>query len=129
MKQASLGLGHDDQVADHRQRQRLPLEAVRQDLPGAGDQAFVYQALLPADQRQGRALHPDLPARLGLRPDLGQQRRTHSMAFCLLSVLQRPSATLSARLPPSSLPPARGKRVETQQLDSTAQHFRNWIYK
>lgn len=56
-------------------RQCVPIQAVRQDLPGVGHQAHVHQAVPAANQRQGRTVHPDLPARMGLRPHLEQQRR------------------------------------------------------
>ena len=53
-------------------RQRLLLQILRlpQGLPRARPQAHPHQALHAQDQRQGRALHPDRLARMGLCPRL-----------------------------------------------------------
>ena len=42
-----------------------------------GDQASAHAAVPAAHQRQGRALHPDVDRRLGLRRRLPHQRRTY----------------------------------------------------
>ncbi len=56
--------------ADDRQRLRLRLGGPRDRLPGAGAKAHSHPPLPPADQRQGRALHPHDARRLGLRRHL-----------------------------------------------------------
>ena len=53
-----------------RQRQRLPLGRARTRLPPARHPPPPHPPLPPADQRQGRALHPHPPRGLGLRRDL-----------------------------------------------------------
>jgi hypothetical protein len=44
------------------------------DVPSPGNQAPVHQAIPTSHQRQGRAVHTDVPARMGLRPHLGRHR-------------------------------------------------------
>ena len=59
--------------ADHRQRLALPLHRPRARLPRARHPPPPHPAPPPADQRQGRALHPHHARRLGLRRDLRHQ--------------------------------------------------------
>ena len=53
----------------------------------------AHPALPPADERQGRALHPDPAERVGLRPPLPLQRRTPARAPALALPLQCSPAT------------------------------------
>ena len=89
--------GRQDQAALDRQRLGLPLQALQQDLPGTRHQAHLHPALHTADQRQGRALHPDLPARVGLRSPVEQQPRAHLLAAGVPRLLQQPPPTLRSR--------------------------------
>jgi hypothetical protein len=50
-----------------RQRLKLPIPSLRQGAAAAQNQASAHQALHAQNQRQGRALRPDQPARMGLR--------------------------------------------------------------
>ena len=68
---------HHGRAADHRQRLGLPLHRSRHRLPSDGHPPPAHPALPPADQRQGRALHPHPARRLGLRRALPHQHRTH----------------------------------------------------
>ena len=56
------GRAHHD-----RQRLKLPLPSLRQGPAPAQDQASANQTLHAQNQRKGRALRPDQPARMGLR--------------------------------------------------------------
>ncbi len=51
-------------------RRLLPLQGLPQSLQERRPEAHLHQALHATDQRQGRALHPDRLARMGLRPSL-----------------------------------------------------------
>jgi hypothetical protein len=55
----------------------LHLSAARDRLSAPARQASPHSSLPPTDQRQGRAVHPHAPWRMGLRRDLPQQRRAH----------------------------------------------------
>jgi hypothetical protein len=55
----------------------LPLDRPCHRLPRARDRSPAHPAAAPADQRQGRALHPHDARRLGLRRDLRLKPRTH----------------------------------------------------
>ena len=57
---------------DDRQRLMLSLQSLPRGLPRSRPQAHPDQALHPEDQRQGRALHPDRLARMGLCPSLSE---------------------------------------------------------
>ena len=63
---------------DDRQRQRLPLHRARDRLSRAWDPPPAHEALRPAHERQGRALHQDARRRLGLRRDLRLEHRVDS---------------------------------------------------
>ena len=52
---------------DHRQRLVLREPRVQRGLPGARHRPSLLAALSPADQRQGRTLHPDDASRVGVR--------------------------------------------------------------
>jgi transposase len=52
------------------QRLKLPIPSLRQGAAPAQNQASAHQALHAQNQRQGRALRPDQPARMGLRQGL-----------------------------------------------------------
>ena len=54
---------------------------------------WAHPALPPADERQGRALHPDPAERVGLRPPLPLQRRAAARAPALALPLQCSPAT------------------------------------
>ena len=69
----------------------------------AGYQAHLYAPLHAADQRQGRTLHPDLPARVGLRPALAHQRGAHFLVARLSRLLQQPPRSFGARLQASRI--------------------------
>lgn len=80
----------------------LPLARVRSCLPGAGHQAQLYTALPSANQRQGRAIHSDLLAGVGLCTH--QQRTSDRMAQGLPHLLQRPAPAFRAWLQAPSIP-------------------------
>jgi transposase len=61
----------------HRQRLRLRLRPARTRLSQARHPPPTHSSLPPADERQGRALHPHPPRRLGLRRHLRLEQRTH----------------------------------------------------
>jgi transposase len=91
-------LGREDQAPADRQRAGVSIPLVRSNLPGYGDQAYVHTAIPAPNKRQSRALHPDLPQGMGLRPDVAEQRRAHRLAARLPGLLQRPPTTLGPRL-------------------------------
>lgn len=62
------------------QRRRLPLHDPRCRLPHPRDPPPPHPRLPTPDQRQGRAVHPHSPERLGLRRDLPLKHRTHRRA-------------------------------------------------
>ncbi|HEX6113377.1 MAG TPA: IS481 family transposase, partial [Geminicoccaceae bacterium] len=64
-----------------------------------------HAALLPAHQRQGRALHPGRTARMALRPALGQLRRTRQRhaGLAVLYHHHRPHAGIHASTPAARL--------------------------
>src|SRR3982750_5044723 len=87
-------------------------------LPRSRSQAHPDQALYAQDKRQGRALYPDRPARMGLRsglPHLGSPRRRVAdlAAPIQLASAAQQSKSKSAHQPPRS---DRGQPVEAPQL-------------
>src|SRR5712672_1703788 len=74
----------------HRQRLLLSLPPLPHRLPPTRHPAPLHPPLHAAHQRQGRTLHPNRPARVGLRSPLPQLRRTRSAAFPLDRALQLP---------------------------------------
>src|SRR5437899_8240654 len=67
-----------DSACHDRQRLLLQIEGLRQGLPRSRPQACQDKTLYAEDQWQGRALHPDGAARMGLRhclPDIKSPRR------------------------------------------------------
>src|SRR5438128_1110165 len=88
---------------DDRQRLRLSLPRLRGALCPARDAPSAHSPLHAADQWQGRALHPDTLARVGVFPAL---RHLGSPPPCTRSVaplLQPAPTTLRAMRPPSHL--------------------------
>ena len=67
------------------------------------DEAITYQALHPAHQWQGRALHPELPARVGLCPPFPELGRTHRRHARLDLPLQHPQASRRSPRPATHL--------------------------
>jgi transposase len=65
-----------DRATHHRQRLCVPVHDPRDLVPHAGDPPPPHPALPATDQRQGRALHPNPPRRLGLRRHLPIKRST-----------------------------------------------------
>src|SRR5207302_10691248 len=74
----------------HRQRLLLSLPPLPHRLPPTRHPAPLHPPLHSTHQRQGRTLHPNRPARVGLRSPLPQLRRTRSAAFPLDRALQLP---------------------------------------
>jgi hypothetical protein len=74
----------------HRQQLLLSLPPVPRRLPSARHPAPLHPSLHAAHQRQGRTLHSNRPARVGLRSPLPQLGRTRSAAFALARALQSP---------------------------------------
>ena len=79
-----------------RQRLLLQIEGLRQGLPRSRPQAHQHQALYAQDQRQGRALHPDRAARMGLCHRLSDFRSPRRRVAGLAAPIQLAS---SARQP------------------------------
>src|SRR5712664_2767373 len=67
---------HHHSPTAHRQRLLLSLPPLPHCLPPTRHPAPLYPSLHAAHQRQGRTLHPNRPARVGLRSPLPQLRRT-----------------------------------------------------
>jgi hypothetical protein len=57
-----------------------------------------------AHQWQGRAVHPDLPARAGLRPDLCKQPRVPGLPACLTDDSARKPHSALGYKPPACRP-------------------------
>jgi transposase len=66
--------GREDRARDDRQRILLSLQSLRQSLQAAQPQTHLHETLHAKNQRKGRALHPDQPARMGLRSCLQHLR-------------------------------------------------------
>jgi transposase len=92
---ASLGIKVE---RDDRQRLLLQIHRLPQSLQAPRPQAHPHQALYPEDQRQGRALHPDQPARMGLCPRLQHLKRTSRRTAEMASQLQLAPAAWQYRL-------------------------------
>jgi hypothetical protein len=71
---AGYGITTERLITDHGSPYRY--EHPRDRLPRARDPPPAIPPLPPPDQRQGRAVHPHPPRRLGLRRDLPRQQRT-----------------------------------------------------
>ncbi len=63
----------------------------------------AHQARPAAHERQGRALHPDAPQRVGLRPHLRQLGRTHRRPPALPRALQLQTTTRLPRQKPPAI--------------------------
>ena len=85
----------------HRQRLQLPLPPVSPGLPEDAHQAPPHPALYPQNQRQGRALHPDRPARMGLRKTLAdsEQSDAHLQPWTDYYNRERPHGSLNYKPP------------------------------
>src|SRR5208282_674384 len=96
----------------------LSIQSVREDLQDAWPQAYPHQTLHAQDQRQGRALHPDQPARMGLRPRLQHLRRARRRTAKMAPSLQLASASWQYRRQATHQPPRtdREQPVEAPQL-------------
>src|SRR3954470_17489709 len=110
-----------DYPCDDRQWLLLSLQGVLLRLPRSRSQAHPDQALYAQDKRQGRALYPDRPARMGLRsglPHLGSPRRCVAdlAAPIQLAPAAQQSKIKSAHQPPRSY---RGQPVEAPHLFRT----------
>ena len=88
--------GHRGRTSDERQRSLLSLHGPCHGPQGARPTASLYPALPAADQRQGRALHPDADQPLGLWGDLRQLCGAHRRPTWLAHPLQLQEKT---RLP------------------------------
>ena len=107
--------GEEDQAAAGRQRPRLPLQALQQDLPSPRHQAHLHPALHATNKWQGRALHPNPFARVGLRAPVAQQQGKNVLATRVPRPLQLPP-TLGYWLQASCLQTWREQPVDHQQL-------------
>jgi transposase len=67
----------DRRTRAHRQRLALHRHAARRCLPHPEDPPPAHPPAAPADQRQGRTLHPHHARRVGLRRHLRLKHRTH----------------------------------------------------
>ena len=89
---------------DDRQRPRLPLARLAGALRAARPAPPPHPTLHPAHQRQGRALHPDLPEKLGLRLRLPVERTPLARPLGLAQVVQQTPTPRLARRPPAHQP-------------------------
>ena len=89
------GAGCQGSTGDDRQRLGLQIQALCQTAAKTEDQAPAKPALHAQNQWQGRALHPDLAARVGLRLSLSHFRASRLGAGTLDASLQLPSPSLS----------------------------------
>ena len=81
---------HHHSPTAHRQRLLLSLPPLSRRLPPTRHPAPLYPSLHAAHQRQGRTLHPNRPARVGLRSPLLQLGGTRSAPLALARALQFP---------------------------------------
>src|SRR4051812_37215098 len=107
-----------DYPCDDRQWLLLSLQGLPLRLPRSRPQAHPDQALYAQDKRQSRALHPDRPARMGLRSGLSNLGPPRCCVADLATPIQlAPAAqqpkSKSAHQPPRSY---RGQPVEAPQL-------------
>ena len=92
--------GHPRRARAHRQREVLRLEALPRPLRGALGASELHSTLHPAHQRQGGALHPDLPAALGLPATVPDLSPAHRSTPALDPVLQSSTTPSLARMRP-----------------------------
>ena len=97
--------GRENRACHDRQWFLLSIQSLREGLQNARPQAHPHQALHAQDQRQGRALHPDEPARMGLRPRLQHLRRAHRRTAQMAPPLQLASASWQYRRQDTHQPP------------------------
>ena len=74
-----------------RQRLGVPIQRVCSRLRSTRHQPQVHAALPPADQRQGRAIHPVSASRMGLRLDVSELGSSSQSSCQLAAPLQLPS--------------------------------------
>lgn len=74
--EAAVAYRYPHRARDDGQRLVLPIKDVPVSLPTARPSANLHQALHAEDQRQGRALHPNRAARMGLCSRLSELRST-----------------------------------------------------
>lgn len=89
---------HQGRAGHDRQRILLQILCFPQSLQAPRPQAYPHQALHAEDQRQGRALYPDQPARMGLCPRLQHFKRTSCRVAEMASPLQLAPAAWQYRL-------------------------------
>lgn len=101
-------VGHTGPRRDDRQRDGLHQPRCAGDARRARDPAPAHQALPPADERQGGALHPDRVPPLGLQEALPQLPPPQRGAAGLPRLLQRrtPAPVARPRPPAAPLPHA-----------------------
>ena len=103
---ASLGVTVERVMTDNGSAYRS--HAFRASLPGRPREAQAHQALHATDQRQGRALHSDQLARMGLSASLPHLRRAHRRHAPLAPWLQPTPTPFSPWRQASLHPPAQG---------------------
>jgi len=93
-----------DRAGAHRQRQGLPLPCLAASKRAARNRAPLHAHLPAAHQREGRALHPDAPDRMGLRALLPLQRGSCPRAPRLPALVQQtPTAQLARQSNPTRI--------------------------
>jgi hypothetical protein len=97
----------------------LPLDAVGRCLPTSRHHPETHPRLPPTDQRQGRALPPDIARRMGLHPPLQLREVTHRRLAQMAAHLQPSPHPHRARRPPTSEP--RDQPVRSVQLAANAE--------
>ena len=90
-------LGYYRGARHDRQRLLLQIPCLQKHLPAAVPEAHSHKALHTTDQRQGRALHPNLAPRVGLRSGLPDLAATRPLAALLLAPLQLASSSCQCR--------------------------------
>ena len=98
------GPRHRRRARADRQRQGLPRTSLGGDDSAARDRASLHTRLSPAHERQGRTLHPDAPARVGVRAQLSLERRSDPRPPRLPALVQPTSTAQLARSPASDQP-------------------------
>ena len=95
-------------------------------LQGPWHQTHPNQALHAQDQRQGRTLHPDQLARMGLRPRIPNLRAPKTVARSLAAQLQLASTTRQHTIHATHQSPQSNHEqpVEAPQLAAAADIYR-----
>jgi hypothetical protein len=97
----------------------VPLGGLRTGLHRAGHRHKVHPRLPPADQRQGRTLHPERAARVGLRHRLRPLERAHRDAGQVAAPLQLAPPPCRHRRQAADVQTQ--VRVRQQRLDASRQ--------